>query len=119
MHPYVADQVRRARGIFGKRLVAGAFVFSAGLGAVGHHCVSGFRTAIDKLPSSSRCHRRHDPFERRTHLEERAKYERLGIIRASYQVFKGEGELVMYCEHLQTVKYRDASAFARCVEEGA
>ena len=30
----------------------------------------------------------------------------MGLIRASYEVFKGEGELVLYCEHLQTVKYR-------------
>ena len=31
----------------------------------------------------------------------------IGLIRASYEVFKGEGELVLYCEHIQTVKYRD------------
>jgi hypothetical protein len=41
------------------------------------------------------------------------------MIRASYEVFKGEGELVMYCEHLQTVRYRDASAFAHLVEKDA
>ena len=43
----------------------------------------------------------------------------MGLIKASYQVFKGEGELVMYCEHLQTVKYRDAAAFADLVEQRA
>jgi len=26
-------------------------------------------------------------------------------------VFKVPGELVLYCEHLQTVKYRDAAKF--------
>ena len=35
------------------------------------------------------------------------KYKELGLIRASYEVFKGEGELVLYCEHLQTVKYKN------------
>jgi hypothetical protein len=40
----------------------------------------------------------------------------MGLIRASYHVFKGEGELVMVCEHLQTVKYRNAAAFAHLVE---
>ena len=55
----------------------------------------------------------------RTHLEKRPKYKEMGLIRASYQVFKGEGEVVMYCEHLQTVKYRDASAFVDLVEERA
>ena len=41
----------------------------------------------------------------------------MGLIRASYEVFKGEGELVLYCEHLQTVRYRDAAAFADQVEK--
>jgi len=41
----------------------------------------------------------------------------MGLIKASYQVFKAEGELVMYCEHLQTVKYRNAAAFAHLTEE--
>jgi hypothetical protein len=37
--------------------------------------------------------------------------QEMGLIRASYEVFKGEGELVFYCEHLQTVKCPNA---ARC-----
>jgi len=28
------------------------------------------------------------------------------MVRVSYEVFKNEGQLVLYCEHLQTVKYR-------------
>jgi len=55
----------------------------------------------------------------RAHLDKRPKTRDMGLIRASYQVFKGEGELVMYCEHLQTVKYRDAAAFADLVEARA
>ena len=35
----------------------------------------------------------------------------MGLYRASYEVFKNEGELVLYCEHLQTVKYRDKNQF--------
>ena len=35
----------------------------------------------------------------------------MGLIRASYEVFKGEGELVLYCEHLQTVKYQQCGDF--------
>jgi acyl dehydratase len=102
MHPYVADQMFAEReGIFGKRLVAGAFVFSAGLGLVATNCVNAFSYTI------------------RTHLEKRPKYKEMGLIKASYQVFKSDGELVMYCEHLQTVKYRDAAAFADVVEESA
>jgi hypothetical protein len=40
----------------------------------------------------------------------------MGLIRASYEVFKGEGELVLYCEHLQTVKYRNPADFADRIE---
>ncbi|ESZ18466.1 hypothetical protein X737_18015 [Mesorhizobium sp. L48C026A00] len=36
----------------------------------------------------------------------------MGLIRASYEVFKSEGELVLYCEHLQTVKCRNPADFA-------
>jgi hypothetical protein len=41
----------------------------------------------------------------------------MGLIRASYEVFKGEGELVLYCEHLQTVKYRNPADFAGQTEK--
>jgi hypothetical protein len=34
----------------------------------------------------------------------------MGLYEASYEVFKNAGELVLYCEHLQTVKYLDAKA---------
>src|ERR1700758_5573420 len=38
MHPYVADDVfAKEQGIFGKRLVAGAMVFSLGLGLMAHN----------------------------------------------------------------------------------
>ena len=41
----------------------------------------------------------------------------MGLIRASYEVFKGEGELVLYCEHLQTVKYRNPADFVGKTEK--
>ena len=95
IHPYVQDEMFAAgEGVFGRRLVAGAFVFSAGLGLVATNCVNAFSYGYDKL-----------------------RYKEMGLIRASYEVFKGEGELVLYCEHLQTVKYRDPAAFADQVEK--
>ena len=39
----------RSEGIFGKRLVAGAFVFSAGLGLVATNCINAFSYGYDKL----------------------------------------------------------------------
>jgi len=41
-------------------------------------------------------------------LEKTSKYLEMGLYRARYEVFKNEGELVLYCENLQTVKHRDA-----------
>jgi acyl dehydratase len=50
-------------------------------------------------------------------MEKWPKYSDLGMIRASYEVFKGEGELVLYCEHLQTVKYQNPAEFAQGTED--
>ena len=36
----------------------------------------------------------------------------MGKLRVSYSVYKGEGELVLYAEHLLTALYRDPSLFA-------
>ena len=112
MHPYVADEVfARREGLFGKRLVAGAFVFSAGLGLVATNCINAFSYGYDKLRFIKPTFIGDTIYTIRTHLEKRPKYPDMGLIRASYEVFKGEGELVMYCEHLQTVKYRDRATF--------
>jgi acyl dehydratase len=43
----------------------------------------------------------------RTNIAKDPKYEDRGLTRAKYEVFKEEGEIVLYCEHLQTVLYRD------------
>ena len=37
----------------------------------------------------------------------------MGLYRASYEVYKNEGELVLYCEHIQTVKYRDSEKIVK------
>ncbi len=106
IHPYVQDDIfARTEGLFGKRLVAGAFVFSAGLGLVATNCVNAFSYGYDKLRFIKPTFVGETIYTIRTNLEKRPKYSELGLIRASYEVFKGEGELVLYCEHIQTVKY--------------
>ncbi len=112
IHPYVQDQLFAEReGIFGKRLVAGAFVFSAGLGLVATNCINAFSYGYDKLRFIKPVFIGDTIYSIRTNIEKKPRYEKMGLIRASYEVFKGEGELVLYCEHLQTVKYRDPDAF--------
>lgn len=107
MHPYVADELfAKKEGIFGKRLVAGAFVFSAGLGLVATNCVNAFSYGYDKLRFIKPVFLGDTIYTIKTDLEKHPKYKDMGLYRAAYEVFKNEGELVLYCEHLQTVKYR-------------
>lgn len=112
MHPYVADEMfAKEQGVFGKRLIAGAFVFSAGLGLVATNCVNAFSYGYDKLRFIKPVFINDTIYTIKTDLAKHPKYEDMGLCRASYEVFKNEGELVLYCEHLQTVKYRHPEAF--------
>ena len=112
MHPYVADEVfAKEEGIFGRRLIAGAMVFSLGLGLMAHNNVNTFSYGYDKVRFIKPVFIGDTIYTIRTHLEKWPKYPTLGMVRVSYEVFKIPGELVLYCEHLQTVKYRDASQF--------
>jgi acyl dehydratase len=112
MHPYVADEVfAKEEGIFGKRLVAGAMVFSLGLGLMAHNNIHTFSYGYDKLRFIKPVFIGDTIYTIRTHKEKWPKYPELGMVKVSYEVFKMPGELVLYCEHLQTVKYRDPAAF--------
>lgn len=118
MHPYVGDEIfAREQGVFGRRLVAGAMVFSLGLGLVATNCVNAFSYGYDKLRFIKPVFIGDTIYSIRTNLEKRPKYKDMGLVRASYEVFKNEGELVLYCEHLQTVKYRDPARWQDQVEK--
>jgi acyl dehydratase len=112
-HPYVADEIfAREQGIFGRRLVAGSMVFSYGLGLMAHNNVHTFSYGYDKLRFIKPVFIGDTIYTIRTHLEKKPKYKEMGLVRVSYEVFKNEGELALYCEHLQTVKYREPEKFA-------
>jgi acyl dehydratase len=112
MHPYVADDVfAKEEGMFGKRLVAGSMLFSLGLGLMAHNNIHTFSYGYDKLRFIKPVFVGDTIYTIRTHLEKWPKYPELGMVKVSYEVFKVPGELVLYCEHLQTVKYRDPSKF--------
>ena len=118
MHPYVADEVfAKEEGAFGRRLVAGAMVFSVGLGLMAHNNVHTFSYGYDKLRFIKPVFIGDTIYTIRTHLEKRPKYRAMGMVRVSYEVFKMPGELALYCEHLQTVKYRDPSKFEDLIEK--
>jgi len=118
MHPYVGDEIfAKEQGIFGRRLVAGSMVFSYGLGLMAHNNVYTFSYGYDKLRFIKPVFIGDTIYTIRTNLEKRPKYPTMGMVKVSYEVFKMPGELVLYCEHLQTVKYRDAALFADQVEK--
>jgi acyl dehydratase len=111
MHPYVADDVfAKEGGAFGRRLVAGAMVFSLGLGLMAHNNIHTFSYGYDKVRFIKPVFIGYTIYTLRTQLEKWPKYPTLGMVRVSYEVFKVPGELVLYCEHLQTVKYRNATS---------
>ncbi len=108
MHPYVADEIfAKEEGLFGRRLVAGAMVFSLGLGLMAHNNIHTFSYGYDKLRFIKPVFIGDTIYTVRTHLEKRPKYKEMGLVKVSYEVYKNKGELVLYCEHLQTVKYRN------------
>ena len=110
MHPYVADEhFATSEGMFQKP-VAGAMVFSYGLGLVAR-CVNSFSYGYDKLRFIKPVFIRDTIYSIRTNMEKRPKYLKMGLVRTSYEVFKGEGELVLYCEHLHSVKYKEPEKF--------
>jgi len=118
MHPYVADEVfAKEEGAFGRRLVAGAMVFSVGLGLMAHNNVHTFSYGYDKLRFIKPVFIGDTIYTIRTNLEKWPKYRAMGMVRVSYEVFKMPGELVLYCEHLQTVKYRDPAKFEDLIEQ--
>jgi len=74
-------------------------------------CVIAFSYGYDKLRFITPVFIGDTIYTIKTDLEKTPKYPERGLYRASYEVFKNEGELVLYCEHLHTFKYRDKNQF--------
>jgi len=108
LHPYVADDVfAREEGVFHRRIVAGAMVFSLGLGLMATNNTHSFSYGYDRLRFIKPVFIGDTIYTIRTVREKRPKSDDMGLFVTSYEVFKADGELVLYTEHLQTVKYRD------------
>jgi len=103
LHPYVADDIfAREEGMFGKRIVPGALVFSYGMGLMAHNNVNTFSYGYDRLRFGDTI------YTMRTLVRKEPKYDDMGLFTVSYEVFRADDEqIVLYCEHLQTVKYRE------------
>ena len=112
LHPYVADDIwAREEGIFNRRIVPGALVFSYGMGLMAHNNVNTFSYGYDRLRFIKPVFVGDTIYTIRTLLNKTPKYEELGLFTVAYEVYRADNEeLVLYCEHLQTVKYRDPKA---------
>jgi acyl dehydratase len=118
MHPYVGDEVFATKeGYFGRRLVAGSMVFSYGLGFFANNNIHAFSYGYDRLRFIHPVFIGDTIYGIRSNLEKRPKYKDRGLVRCSYEVFKADGQLVLYCEHLQTVAYRDPTRWLDQVEK--
>lgn len=118
MHPYVADEIfAKKEGVFGRRIVAGAFIFSLGLGLVANNCVTAFSYGYDRLRFIRPVFIGDTIYTVRTNLRKKPRTETMGLVTVSYEVFKHPGELVLYCEHLQTTKYKDPALFKDQIEK--
>jgi acyl dehydratase len=112
-HPYVSDErFATEEGVFGRRLVAGAMVFSYGLGLAATNCLNSFSYGYDRLRFIKPVFIGDTIYTIRENLSKQVHDARMGKLRVSYSVYKGEGELVLYAEHLLTALYRDPDRFA-------
>lgn len=111
-HPYVSDDAfAKEEGVFGKRLVAGAMVFSYGLGLAATNCLNSFSYGYDRLRFIKPVFIGDTIYTIRENLAKELKTDTMGKVRVSYSVFKGEGVLALYCEHLMTALYRNPESY--------
>lgn len=119
-HPYVSDErFAVEEGLFGRRLVAGAFVFSLGLGLCATNCLNSFSYGYDRLRFIRPVFIGDTIYTIRENLRKEVHDARMGKLRVSYSVYKGEGELALYAEHILTALYRDPAPFAAEAAEKA
>ncbi len=112
-HPYVSDkEFAEQEGLFGERLVAGAMVFSYGLGLAATNCLNSFSYGYDRLRFIAPVFIGDTIYTIRENLGKEPKSDTMGKVRVSYSVYKGEGKLALYCEHLMTALYRDPSTIS-------
>ena len=112
-HPYVSDErFAVEEGVFGRRLVAGAFVFSLGLGLAATNCLNSFSYGYDRLRFIKPVFIGDTIYTIRENLSKQVHNLTMGKLRVSYSVYKGEGELVLYAEHLLTALYHDPAVYA-------
>ena len=110
-HPYGADQIFvEDEGEFDRRIVGGVLIFAIGTGMVATNWWQAFSYGYDRLRFIKPVFFGDTIYTIRTNIHKEPKYEKRGLTKARYDVYKGEGQIVLSCEHIQTVLYRDPAA---------
>lgn len=109
LHPYVSDRIfAETEGLFKKRIVPGALVFSLGLGLMAQNNINSFSYGYDRLRFIKPVFVDDTIYTVRRVLEARPKHEAAGLLKVSYEVYRADDEaIVLYCEHILTVSYRN------------
>ena len=111
IHPYVAGRHLRGprRALQAPPRRRSLRLQRPGIGLVATNWLQAFSYGYDRLRFIKPVFIGDTIYTIRTNLAKEPKYPDRGLTRAKYEVYKGEGELVLYVEHLQTVLYRDAA----------
>jgi len=113
IHPYVADEIFAVEeGLFKRRLVAGAFVFSAGIGLVATNWLQAFSYGYDRLRFIKPVFIG-DTIRSRLRVarkEDDPKLADYGRVIKQVEVLNQHGEVVMACEEISLVKRRPRAA---------
>ena len=116
--PHHVDAEFARKTHFGQRIAHGTMTFAIGIGLTANQINPvAFTYGYDKLRFPKPVFIGDTIYTIRTNLGKTPKYANMGMVRVSYSVFKHPGELVLYCEHLQTAKYRDPASFAGQTEK--
>ena len=116
-YPHHTDAEFAKKGPFGQRIAQFSCTFSIGI-ALTASIVNkrAFTYGFERLRFPNPVFIGDTIYTIRTNMNKNPKYLKMGLVRTSYEVFKGEGELVLYCEHLHSVKYKNPSDFKDIAE---
>ena len=111
-YPHHVDAEFAKKGPFGQRIAQFSCTFSIGI-ALTASIVNkrAFTYGFERLRFPNPVFIGDTIYTIRTNMEKKPKYEKMGLVRTSYEVFKGEGEIVLYCEHLHSVMYKNPEDF--------
>lgn len=111
--PHHMDEEFAKTTPFGRRIAHGTMVLTIGVGlTAGVVNPVAFTYGYDRMRFIKPVFIGDTIYTIRENLSKEVHNLTMGKLKVSYSVYKGEGELVLYAEHLLTALYRDPAPFA-------